>query len=259
MTMEEEKAPRHNYKMVIAYEGTRYSGWQMQSNSQGIQGLVQQSASVAIKEPVKLIGAGRTDAGVHAMGQTANFICSSPIDLYRFVGNMNGLLPKDIRIKHVEEVPLSFHSRFSAISKTYHYHLSLGRVGNPFNRLYSWHLFVQPNLSLLKEAAALFVGTHDFTSFANEAHRGSASQCAIRNLQRLDVIDQEGGVRLEFQADGFLYKMVRNIMGTLIKISYGKLPIEIIPKLIAIKDRSKAGPAAPAHGLFLARVDYPSH
>lgn len=248
---------RYNYKLTISYDGTDYSGWQVQPNGTSIQALLQQALQIVIRETIGIVGSGRTDAGVHAAGQTAHFMCSEKLDPTRVLHSLNGILPKDIRINGLEEVPLSFHARYSAISKVYHYHLWLERVASPFVSRYRWQPPARVNRTILAEAAQLFVGTHDFTSFANEAHRGSAAHDPVRTLQHLNVIEQEGGVRLEFQADGFLYKMVRNLVGTLIEVAAGKVPLQTIPVLIAAKDRRLAGPAAAPQGLFLMEVHYP--
>lgn len=246
----------YNYKLIISYDGTDYSGWQVQPNGVSIQALIQQALQTIIKEPAGVVGSGRTDAGVHAFGQVAHFTCAHKLDPVRVLHSLNGILPKDIRVRSLEEVPISFHARYSAIGKVYHYHLWLEHVASPFVSRYRWHPPTKIDKQLLVKAAQQFVGTHDFTSFANEAHRGSAARDAVRTLQRLDVFKQDGGVRLEFQADGFLYKMVRNLVGTLVAIAAGKLPIDVIPALIAAKDRRMAGPAAAPQGLFLMEVHY---
>lgn len=247
----------HNYKLIIAYDGTAYCGWQVQPNGISIQELIQKKLSQISRNNITLIGSGRTDAGVHALGQTAHF--HSPIinDHSRFLGSLNALLPADIRILHIEEVPINFHARYSAIGKIYHYHLHLNKVSDPFTRLYRLHVREEINLNILQEAALELIGTHDFTSFANEAHRGSASRDPIRTIRRLDIIEQPGGVRLEFEGDGFLYKMVRNIVGTLLEVAEGKYSLEELREILAVKDRKKAGQAAPPHGLFLMQVLYP--
>lgn len=251
--------PEHsnNFKLIIAYDGTNYSGWQIQPNGVSIQEKLHQALKILLKQEVHITGSGRTDAGVHALGQVAHFTHSSDIDLRRLQNSLNGLLPIDIRIRSVEAVPLDFHARYSAISKTYHYHLHFDRVMDPFHRLYRLHVLEKINLGLLIDASQLFVGTHDFTSFANEAHAGVAAHDPVRNLARLDIIPQDGGVRLEFEGDGFLYKMVRNIVGTLLEVASGKMDINDIPKVFEAKDRRLAGKAAAPQGLFLVRVDYP--
>lgn len=249
----------HCYKLLISYDGTHYSGWQIQPNANSIQQHLQEALQKILGYPSPPIaGSGRTDAGVHALGQVAHFKMEHEVNERRLCASFNGLLPQDIRVKYVEQVPLSFHSRYSAIGKEYHYHIYLDRVMDPFRRLYCWHLLRHLDLEVLQEGAQLFVGTHDFTSFANEAHAGSAAHDAVRTLYRLEMYPILGGFRLEFEGDGFLYKMVRNIVGTLVDVASSKKTLEDIPRLFSVKDRRQASQAAPAKGLFLMRVDYPS-
>ncbi len=250
---------QYNYKLTIAYDGTSYSGWQIQPNGPSIQEEIQRALHTILRHEVSIIGSGRTDAGVHALGQIAHFKSHHVIDLYRLLNSLNGLLPRDIRVKKIDPAPLPFHAQYSATSKTYHYHMTLERFQDPFIRLYSYHLLEKIDLDVLVEASRLFLGTHDFTSFANEAHAGSAAHDAVRTLKRLDVVLETGGLRLEFEADGFLYKMVRNIVGTLLEIAAGKRCVEDIPLLFELKDRKRAGRAVPPHGLFLVKVDYPDN
>lgn len=250
----------HTYKLTIAYDGTRYSGWQVQPNANTVQAEIVKALQVLLKsENVVLIASGRTDAGVHATGQIAHFRHEQPIDMNRLQLALNGIIPRDIRIKKAEEAPAGFHAQYHASGKEYHYHLYLDRVMDPFKRLYCWHVHQRVDLALLQKAAQCFVGKHDFTSFANEADEGSASRDPVRTLYRLDVVPFEGGVRLEFEGDGFLYKMVRNIVGTLVEVAAGKRSIEDIAAIFAAQDRRQAGLAAPPQGLFLMRVDYESH
>ena len=247
----------HTYKLTIAYDGTQYSGWQVQPNANTVQAEIVKALKVFLRvEKVVLIGSGRTDAGVHAAGQIAHFKSELALDLNRLQHALNGILPRDIRIKKAEEVPDGFHSQYHTSGKEYHYHLYLDRVMDPFKRLYCWHLYQRIDLDLLRQAAQCFVGKHDFSSFANESDEGSASRDPVRTLYRLDVEPFEGGVRLEFEGDGFLYKMVRNIVGTLVDMASGKRPLTDIAEIFAAKDRCKASMAAPPQGLFLMRVDY---
>lgn len=247
----------YSYKLLIAYDGTHYSGWQIQPNAPSIQEKLQEILKILLRQNIAVIGSGRTDAGVHAYGQVAHFRSSDPIDVKRLLVSLNGMLPRDIRVKHVEEVPSCFHAQYSAIGKEYHYQLYLDRIMDPFRRLYCWHIHHRLNLQLLRQAAQLFIGKHDFTSFANEAHEGSAARDPVRTLRRLDVVEVDGGVRLEFEGDGFLYKMVRNIVGILVEVASGKRPIEDIAVIFAARDRKCSGKAAPSQGLFLMRVEYP--
>lgn len=247
---------QHNYKLTIAYDGTLYSGWQIQPNATSIQSLIQEALVTLTRCEVNLIGSGRTDSGVHAMGQVAHFKCPMEIDIYRFLKSLNSLLPRDIRILEMAEVHCSFHAQHSASSKTYHYHLCLNPVQNPFKRLYSLHVFQKCDLLLLEKAAKLFEGKHDFTAFANESHTGSAAKGAVRTLYRLELIPEQNGIVLAFTGDGFLYKMVRNIVGTMLDVSTGKMALDAIPEIFASLDRRRAGQAAPAHGLFLMQVHF---
>lgn len=242
--------------MSIAYDGTAYGGWQIQPNAMSIQELIQNALKTILRHDVNLIGSGRTDAGVHALQQVAHFHTEQEVDIYRLTHSLNGILPRDIRILDIAEVPLTFHAQRNAIKKTYHYHLCLHHVQSPFRRLYSYHVREKIDLELLNEAAQMFVGTHDFTSFANEAHAGAAAKHAVRTLYRVDCIPEEDGMRIELEANGFLYKMVRNIVGTLLEVAEGKRPKEDIPRIFTAKDRREAGQAAPAHALFLAQVTY---
>lgn len=244
------------FKLTVAYDGTQYGGWQIQSNALSIQELLERAISTVLREKVTLVGAGRTDAGVHAQGQTAHFTTNVLPDLKILQLSSNALLPKDIRILDLVEVSNDFHARYHATGKIYHYRLHLSRTNDPFKRLYSYHVPYVLDLAALEKAAAYFVGTHDFTSFANEAHQGCAAKDPVRTLHRLSLCEEEGGVRLEFEGEGFLYKMVRNVVGTLLDVARGKLPHENIPSIFAARNRCEASMAAPPEGLCLMKVLY---
>lgn len=248
----------YNYKLIIAYDGTLYNGWQTQSNGISIQDVIQKTIIRILSYDVVLIGSGRTDTGVHALGQVAHFHSKAPIDIYRFQNSLNALLPKDIRIIKMHEVPSRFHARHSVLGKTYHYHIQLAEIEIPFNRFYKLHLRKKLDIEKMKEAARQLVGTHDFTSFANQAHVGNAAKNPVRTIKRIDIVEEPGGIRIEFEAKGFLYKMVRNITGTLIAIGNGLMNIDQLPIILKAKDRRSAAKTAPAHGLFLVQVDYPN-
>ena len=242
------------YRMTITYDGTRYSGWQIQLNGVSIQGLIEKALQTFLKNSIRVIGAGRTDAGVHALGQVAHFSSPHPFDCHQVLNALNGILPSDIRIKELMPAPDSFHAQFSALSKEYHYHLWLEKTIEPFCRLYRHHFF-NPRFSfaLLNEGIPYFIGTHDFSTFANV---GGNVKSYVRTLTRLDITPQPGGIRLEFEGDGFLYKMVRNIVGTLLEIAIAKRQPSQIPELLMAKDRRLAGAAAPPRGLFLVKINY---
>lgn len=243
--------------MTISYDGTGYGGWQLQPNSISIQSLIQKALSTILKEEIHITGSGRTDAGVHALGQIAHFQTESPIQIRSLLYSLNGLLPQQIRILNLLLVADTFHARYNATGKIYHYHLHLNPILNPFTRLYSLKVNHKVDIDLLTKAISYFLGTKDFTAFTNEGHKGSAAKNAIRTLERIDICKEEGGIRLEFEADGFLYKMVRNITGTLLDICAGLIPLSDIEIIFQSKDRKKAGKTAPPHALFLMQVHYP--
>ncbi len=243
----------YNYKILIAYDGTDFHGWQQQDNSESIQAIIKKAIEIHVNEPIRLIGSGRTDQGVHALGQVAHFQVSKELCSSRFLYSLNGLLPRSIRILDLEEMPATFHAQHSASSKEYHYHIILEPFIQPTRRLYAWRPNPPLDVALLSLAASDFIGTHDFTSFAN---KGSSSVDATRTLLRLDVLEEEGGLRLEFEGTGFLYKMVRNITGTLIAIAQKRLPYNSVPLLLRALDRRVAPEGAPPHGLFLVKVNY---
>lgn len=244
------------YALTIAYDGTSYGGWQRQPNAVTIQQLIEEALQIATRESLKVTGSGRTDAGVHALKQVAHFSSNKPLNTERLFVSLNGLLPRDIRILEINEVSDTFHARYSAKVKCYHYHITLGPVQLPFDRLYSWHCRERFDIPLMRQAATLLVGTHDFTSFANEPNMGSVAKNPVRDLRRLDIFEHETGLRLEFEANGFLYKMVRNLSGTLYEVAVKKRDVKSVAHLLEAKDRKLAGRAAPPHGLFLAWVDY---
>lgn len=244
---------KKKYKLTIAYDGTLYSGWQIQPNGESIQGHLERALKVYLKEKIRIVGAGRTDAGVHALAQVAHFSHDGEIDPARFSRAINSLLPFDIRIKEILEVPDSFHACSGAVSKIYHYHLWLEEALDPFHRLYRHKPKKRISLPLLSKAASSFLGSHDFTTFTN---LGGHQRDALRTLYRVDIVLQEGGVRIEFEGDGFGYKMVRNIVGTLLAVAGGKMELQKIPLLFEAKDRRAAPAGAPPQGLFLVKINY---
>ena len=246
----------NKYKMTIAYDGSNYGGWQVQPNALSVQACIEQILNTVLRVPISIIGSGRTDAGVHALGQVAHFTTERPIDISKTMASLNAMLPKDIRILEITPVGTNFHARYNAVAKTYHYRLHLDKVPDPFKSRYAYHVPHPVDLILLNETASTFLGTHDFTSFANQATRGSAAKDPIRTLFRLDLVQEGGGVRLEFEGNGFLYKMVRNIVGTLLDVCAGKIDKDQIPIILSAKDRKMAGRAAPPHGLCLIAVKY---
>jgi len=244
------------YSLKIAYDGTHYSGWQVQSNAESIQALVQKALTTVLRHPVNLTGSGRTDAGVHAKGQIAHFDTDVVFQPKSLLLSINAFLPPDIRVVSVDPREPDFHARYSAKSKIYHYHLHLDPVADPILAPYRFHVLERICAQKLKHGTQSFIGTRDFTSFANQAYRGSASRDPVRTLLRFDACEEPGGVRLELEATGFLYKMARNIVGTLLDYAKDKRTAEEIEEIFQSKDRKKAGAAAPPHGLFLMHVEY---
>src|SRR3990172_6085154 len=194
---------KNKYKIIVLYDGTNYSGWQIQKNELSIQKIIQDSLSLVLKEKVVVFASGRTDAGVHATGQCCHFSTSKEVKIKKIIYSLNCLLPKDIRIKEMKKAKKNFHARFCAKSKIYHYHLNLTSIEDPFSRLYSYRPYNQIDIDLLKKAAKLFIGKKDFCSFSNKQNSGACKNNSIRTLKRLDVKKTKYGVRLEFEADGF--------------------------------------------------------
>ncbi|MBI5274757.1 MAG: tRNA pseudouridine(38-40) synthase TruA [Chlamydiales bacterium] len=246
----------YRYKILIAYDGTNYGGWQCQPNSSTIQEHLEKSIQVLLKNPIKVTGSGRTDAGVHANAQIAHFNHDQNIDPTKFLFGMNGLLPNDIRIKSIEAVSPSFHARFSAKKKIYRYYIKINRFYDPFDRLYSYLMTKPLDIDAMKLAANKFIGTHDFKSFANESNDGSAGKNSVRTIYDIRFLQEGDKLCLEFIGNGFLYKMVRNIVGALVDIGLKKMDIDYIDHIFAARDRRYAGNVAPAKGLFLQEVIY---
>jgi tRNA pseudouridine38-40 synthase len=247
----------YRYKLLISYDGSNYSGWQVQPNALSIQEVLEKAFFTLFHSPIKVIGSGRTDAGVHALGQVAHVSLDHLImDEEKLLYSLNGILPHDIRIKSFHPTSPHFHARFDAKRKVYHYHLHCELFQDPSKRFYSYHVRYKLDIETLKKAISYFVGTHNFKAFANENTKGSAKHSPIKTIYAIHLVEERGGYRLEFEGSGFLYKMVRNIVGTLLECASGKLPPEEIPALFSSEDRRAIARSAPAHGLFLVRVDY---
>jgi tRNA pseudouridine38-40 synthase len=245
------------FRLTIAYDGTPFSGWQIQDNDTSIQGSIEDALFSITKERRRIVGSGRTDAGVHARGQVAHLSIEKRIEPHILKKALNATLPQEIRILEIEKVSPDFHAQISAIGKEYHYHLCLDEVVLPFDRPYVWHYRKKIDIPLLHEAAQIFLGEHDFRGFSNAIGGGLIKQNTIRTINRLDIVQTQIGLRLEFEGNGFLYKMVRNITGMLLSIASSKRPLGDIQSVFSSKDRSKAESGAPPQGLFLIQVFYP--
>src|SRR4030088_1055616 len=243
------------FKLTIAYDGTDFHGWQVQTNKPTIQGEITNILGRLTQERVALYGAGRTDAGVHALGQVASFKTLSPLAASEFQRALNALLPPTIRIVSAEEVGPDFSARWSARGKTYRYRLYRGRVVPPMIWRYVLHYPYPLDEDAMRDAAARFVGIHDFTSFA--ASTGSEEDDKERVMEReiysTELVRSPDNEELVFTVHGrsFLRYMVRKVVGTLLDVGRGKLKPEDIDRLFELRDRSKSGPTVPAHGLWM--------
>lgn len=247
---------KFKYKMTISYDGSNYFGWQIQKNKISIQETIQNALKTILKEPISITGAGRTDAKVHSLGQVAHFTYEKEIDINKVMYSLNCILPKDIRIMKIEKVDNTFHARYSVKSKLYRYYICKTPLQDPTTRFYSYKPPVTFDIDLLKKATTYFLGTQNFSSFANKQNEGSALKKPIKTIFRLDVLEDENNIILEFEGDGFLYKMVRNIVGTLLDVASKKIPLESLEKIINSKDRKNASSPVPGHGLFLMQIFY---
>lgn len=240
-------------KCVIAYDGTAYQGWQRQANGPTIQAAIENAFVPLLGVTPTVTGAGRTDAGVHALGQVASVQLESAVPADAIRRALNVRLATDIRILSVEDAAPEFHARFDAIGKTYRYRLVTSEVAMPFDRAYIWHLPGRLDVPAMREAAAHLVGQHDFAAFQS-AH--SSVTDTVRTLTRVDLQSTGDGLILEVHGDGFLRHMVRAIMGTLVDVGAGRRMAASVPMLIRSRDRGQAGDTAPAAGLTLVAVDY---
>jgi tRNA pseudouridine38-40 synthase len=242
--------------LVVAYDGTQHAGWQLQPNAPTIQGELERALGVVhgVDERVSVVGAGRTDAGVHALGQVASYrqpTLRRPDVLARA---LDALLPEAIRVLTVVPVHASFHACRSAREKTYVYRVVNRAQMLPFEARYAWHVRGRIDLSAAREAAASLVGRHDFAAFASA---GGQSESTVRDLRRLEVRACDGDVvEIEARADGFLYRMVRNLTGFLVEVGLGRRPARDAARVLATARREEAGVTAPARGLCLVRVAY---
>jgi tRNA pseudouridine38-40 synthase len=242
-----------NLKLTLAYDGTRLIGWQRQAEGDSVQGLLEDALARFEGSPVTVHGAGRTDAGVHALGQVASVQVTCAHDVMTLTRALNAQLPEDVRVLAIEEVPPEFHARFSARSKTYRYQIRHGTVADPFERAYVWHMPERLDVDAMGRAAGVLVGTHDFAAFQS---LGSATRDSVRTITRSVVADADGRLTYDISGGGFLRHMVRAIVGTLVEIGRGFREPESMASLLQGSARSDAGPTAPPQGLFLVRVDY---
>ncbi len=243
-----------NIKLTIEYDGKRYSGWQrLGDDDKTIQGKIEAIISQMTGEKIEIIGSGRTDSGTHARGQVANFKTTSQMSHNEMLTFLNRYLPRDIVIKKVEEMPERFHARYNATGKKYSYYVWNNPIPTVFERNHSFYFPQELDLEKMNEACQKLMGSHDFIGFSALK---KSKKSTVRTIHELSI-EQEGGMlHFTFVGNGFLYKMVRILMGTLLEIGTGKLPVSAIDDIFENKVRQQAGETVPAHGLFLDEVYY---
>lgn len=242
-----------NYRFLIEYDGSRYYGWQRQPNQNTIQGKLEHVLEEMCGTPIEVIGAGRTDSGVHAKGMTANAWLHTERDCEEIQDYMNHYLPEDIAVLKVQEASPRFHARYNAIGKTYRYTCYEGRVKPVFDRKYYAPLEEAPDLERMKEAAEALMGEHDFRNFCVNPRMKKST---IRKVDRIEIERENGYLYFIFHGTGFLQNMVRIMVGTLLEAGYGRMTAEQLKAILENPERQKAGPTAPAQGLCLIAVDY---
>ncbi len=241
-------------KLTLSYDGTAYAGWQRQTNALAIQQVVEEAfAHLTGGVAPSIIGAGRTDAGVHALGQVASVITDIDLAPVAVQRALNMRLPDDIRIMAVDDMPPTFHAQFDAVGKAYRYRMITRQVMPPLERGIAWHTPWPLDVGAMHAAVAHLRGTHDFASFQAS---GSAITDTVRTVERLDLVEADGALMLEVEGDGFLRHMVRIITGTLVEVGMGQRTPAMIPEVLASRRREAAGKTAPPHGLTLVSVRY---
>ncbi|MCI0342410.1 MAG: tRNA pseudouridine(38-40) synthase TruA [Planctomycetales bacterium] len=257
-------APLRTIRLLVAYEGTRFLGWQRQKKGPTVQQAIEEAVARVTGERVAVHGAGRTDAGVHAAGQVAHVRVRTAIPSERIPHALNANLPEDVRVLEASDAPDGFHARFGARAKVYAYTVRLHPHENPLDRAFVHRVSPPLDVAAMREGAAALLGTHDFGSFATHGSEGPAAsrpsriagRGSVRTLARLDLAERGDYLTLIVEGDGFLRNMVRTIAGTLLEVGRGRLAPSAIPGILAARDRRRAGPTAPARGLCLLAVRY---
>ncbi|MFD1739787.1 tRNA pseudouridine(38-40) synthase TruA [Bacillus salitolerans] len=244
----------NNYKLTIQYDGGRYKGWQrLGSGENTIQGKIENVLSEMIGRPIEIIGSSRTDAGVHALEQVANFKVSESFSEKEVMDYLNRYLPQDISVTNVEMVHDRFHARYNTKDKTYLYKLWNHPYPNPFMRKYSMHVEERLQIEKMKKAAQFFLGEHDFTAYSNAK---SKKKSMVREIYSLEIKENAGFIEIRIKGNGFLYNMVRKIVGTLIEVGLGEKEANQIPSIIESKERVQTGLLADAEGLYLEKIEF---
>lgn len=245
---------KKNYKLLICYDGTRYYGWEHQPDKDTIQGKLESVLSrMCGEEAIEVIGAGRTDAGVHAKGMVANVWLDVPMTEENIRDYLNRYLPDDIAVKEVKEASERFHARYKAVGKTYRYTCFAGPVKTVFDRRYLTRLDSMPDISKMQEAAIYLTGEHDFKSFCGNS---KMKKSTVRIVDKIEITQKRGYIYFTFHGTGFLQNMIRILVGTLLEVGYGRMTPIQIKEILEAKNRNLAGPTAPPEGLCLIEVDY---
>ena len=245
---------KHNYRFTISYDGTRYQGWEHQpTTDMTIQGKLEAVLSRMTEKDIEVIGAGRTDAGVHARAMTANAFLDTELNAEEIRDYMNRYLPDDISVREVKEASDRFHSRYNAVGKTYRYTCFTGPVKPVFDRKYVYYIEETPDIDAMVEAAGYLKGEHDFKSFCSNPRMKKST---VRKVDRIDIVKKGAYITFTYHGTGFLQYMVRILTGTLLEVGFGKRTPESMKDLLLAKDRRLAGDTAPACGLTMVKVDY---
>ena len=240
-------------RLIVAYDGTNYHGWQVQPGVITIESELNRCLTQLLKEEIQVIGASRTDSGVHALGNVAVFDTCARIPAEKISYALNQRLPEDIRIQKSEEVPIDWHPRHCESRKTYEYRIYRGEFPMPVKRLYALHTYHKLDVEQMREAAAYLVGEHDFKSFCQT---GAQVESTVRTIYKVEVVEDGAELVIRVCGNGFLYNMVRIIVGTLLEVGQGKRKPEDMKRIIEATDRGTAGPTAPAHGLLLYQYEF---
>jgi tRNA pseudouridine38-40 synthase len=245
---------KKNFKLTIEYDGTDFHGWQRQKTERTVQEEIEKVLKTITTKKITLTGSGRTDAGVHALGQVAHFKCNTKLSPETFLKGLNSLLPQEIVILSCDHVDDDFHARFNVKSKIYNYRILNQRLPSTIFRQYTWHIPKKLNVSAMRRAIQHIKGEHDFSAFEGT---GSPRSHSIRNMMKAEIKkDKNGFLVVELEANGFLKFMVRNIVGTLVDVGLVKISSDRFKEILLSKDRNLASPTAPPQGLFLVKVNY---
>ena len=239
--------------LVVQYDGTDYAGFQWQPDVPTVQGELQQGLEAVLHEPVTITAASRTDAGVHALGQVVTFTTQKPIPPANLVRAANDHLPVAVAVVSAQPVASSFHPRYDTVGKLYSYRVLNRRLGSPFIERYAWHIAEPLDTEAMRAASVILVGRHDFAAFCAA---GSSPNSTIRTVQRFDIEQEDSTLRMQVVGDGFLYKMVRLMVGTLVEVGRGHLEVDNVRQILAGAEGFEAGPPALGCGLCLVRIDY---